>query len=428
MEDILVFLLIAAVIGFKMYFQSLWSEDTLYEVEKDLVEHSATVGKTTLMHTCSRLKGTMDKDGKGCSGKLNGINYSLKIDFAYGFLLSVEQKLPISGSLSIKRETVVSTLKKDLGINDLLLGDKIFDDKMHVETTEPSWLAAVLNNENRILVVDLSEKTEKFSITRSFVKINLTQYGTSADRLTDRVKKAIKLSQALSVKDTVKKMLIHNLYYDQEEGVRLNNLKMLAARFPRSRELTRIYHDAMEDPCVEIQIEAAIQLKEKGMARLLAILKNKETFDAERIISVFRDNRYRKSIPVLKEIYDERNDADMRISILKAFRTIGDDKLGSFLAGKLNEPDNAVLVQILRTLGTCGSVNEIERIHGLAKTARQSKVREEARNAMAIIQNRLGGDKGWLSVVEHAEADGALSMADVDAEGRLSIAGEEKSK
>ena len=243
-------------------------------------KYPVTVGETALRNACRMLKGTCSKNGAYGKGTVDGLEFTLKIDAEAGYDIFLSHKLPVSGLMSIKRENLVSRLRKDIGKEDVQVGDAYFDERMLLEASEPTWFAAVLNEKTRKLIIQLSEKSGSFSISNSWIKVSLTQYGTAAEKLVRLIRKAAAVSRALSAQGDVKHMLIHNLFYDTNPEVRLNNLRMLSLRYPRTKELTGVFSDAMNDPSVEIQIEAATLLEEKGMNHLLVILKKKE--DAKR--------------------------------------------------------------------------------------------------------------------------------------------------
>ena len=82
----------------------------------------------------------------------------------------------------------------------------------------------------------------------------------------------------------------------------------------------------------------------------------------------------------------------------------------------------------MRALGTCGTIESMEKLHNLSKKGSGSKIREEATAAMGQIQSRLGVDGGWLSVAELGETDGALSVAKENVEGALSMTDKKEKK
>lgn len=403
-------------------FKKIFSNDIDYDLNSAEVK--------LLKKTCKVLNLTTSRDGTESYGTIDQHRFLLKIESESIFSLFVYHELPVEGQVTIRRENLSSKIKRNIGKGDILIGDSSFDDVMLLRSENAVEVTALLNSKNRIMITELSEDTGSFSVSSEGIKANFDVIKFHPNMISRFVKDMIAASKSLCQKSDIRNMLIKNTLSDPEPGVRINNLRMLALHYSLEQDLVYAVLESLKDFSMDMQVEAASLLQEEGMEHLVGILKrNEKTSDTIllKIIELIHENCYSKGAEVLKEIYNIKGQ-EIRIAVLKAFETFGETALAPFLAERLNVQDNALLVSLFRALGTCGTVNEIERIGGLAKIIGHANVRKEARKAIALIQDRYGVDKGWLSVAEYTETDGALSMANEDAEGGLSFTKEKNNQ
>ncbi len=101
---------------------------------------------------------------------------------------------------------------------------------------------------------------------------------------------------------------------------------------------------------------------------------------------------------------------------------MGQEKLSPFLIKELEKNESQYRNYLIEALGNCGRVNAVEKLLEIGKSTLNPLLRSSVKEAIIKIQSRLGNaDKGWLSVTQLDEIDGALSLADRVTDGSLSL-------
>jgi hypothetical protein len=199
----------------------------------------------------------------------------------------------------------------------------------------------------------------------------------------------------------------------------------LASQSPLDPDTEPILIGALKDPHIEVQVEAARYLGDRGMNHLLGIFESRNASTNIRllidIVQIFKENDFRKSIPVLKKVYlSDRGDA-LKIAILQALAAFGDEGHSFLLAELDKDHPPGLCIAVIEALGTWGRVEAVEKLCRIEELTLYSSVRQAATQAIARIQSRLGNvEKGWLSMAKFKDVDGALSVAPQPGDGALS--------
>lgn len=379
-----------------------------------------------LVRACKSLECKINKTGDYASGKSHNISYSIRLNInTNSFEIFINHSLPVTGRINIKKESLISIIKKDFGKNDLILGDKKFDDQMLIKATYPYAMHALLQSQNRKIILNMNDLCDNFELSNSWLKIHLP-INANSEMIRRALNTGISVSNSLMRETDLKKMLIHNIFHDPLEEVRLNNLKALITHYPKAREINQVLEDALQDTHITVQIEAAEHLKENGMRHLSALLQN--SLSDKRLIQIIKilsKNKYQEAGPQLEILYAKKNQ-DIQIEILKAFKSFQNNSLEPFLLDRLQDRNINIAHHAIDALATCGTVNAMDTLYKLYTNAPDSKTGKKSYDAMAAIQARLGIDKGWLSVSDLDGPEGGLSITDHRKEGALSPVNDEE--
>jgi len=91
------------------------------------------------------------------------------------------------------------------------------------------------------------------------------------------------------------------------------------------------------------------------------------------------------------------------------------------LLQELVKDPQPLLYPIINALAVCGRINAVEKLFKLGKNSLNPFTQRRVKEAILRIQSRLGAvEKGWLSLSQLEEMEGALSLADLAGKGALS--------
>lgn len=362
------------------------------------------------------------------SGTLHGKKISIKDAVQEVPLIQVflQHGVGAQGLFRIAKESPLSKLKRAVGKSDFTVGDGRFDDAMLITATNGSDILALMNDEVRKKIEKVTGYCSILEISNSWIKaLAYSSSFPSPDLMVWFVNELIAISNDMTTPETIKKKLIANMQSDNESEVRMNNLRALVSGFKIDGEMQKILKKALLDVNYEIQIEAAQYLGKEGVKHIAALLKDTVRLSKESLlkaVEIIGEQKYADSIPLLMELYDNRNLRFCRPQILGALKNIGDSSAAGFLLKELEAANSDVLIPIIEALGECGSVNAVEPLYRSGKNSLNPAVRNAVQNSIGKIQARLGNvESGWLTLSEPRAEDGALSFADDAGKGSLSI-------
>jgi hypothetical protein len=266
------------------------------------------------------------------------------------------------------------------------------------------------------------------------------------------------LSERFQRPSNVAERLARTLEVEPHWRVRLRGLELLATSYPKDPATRAAARHALADALPEIRLEAAIALGDDGVPALLEIarLEGVEDATAARAIDALGDRfpaesresalhqalrlrRLHTADACIQALGRGGGAAAVRrlakvlavetgplaVAAAKALGTAGagSQEAESALLSALAKDLPDLVVPAVEALGHVGSARAVLPIQeAAARYGSHTEVRRAARQAVAEIQARLpGATPGQLSIAE-AEA-GALSLADDDPRGRVSLPG-----
>jgi HEAT repeat protein len=370
--------------------------------------------------------------------------------------------------LTLRPETVVSGIEKAVGPPELQIGDEAFDREVYVRGA-PLVLRAVLDRDTRRLVRGLVRSDGAIGVPRGQVSIRdgeirwtfAEQNAVFIERdIVRGMKVLVDAADRLACPATAEK-LADNLAHDPEWRVRANIVALLAETFPNDPVTHTALVAACADERAEVQLAAArARGGEEGRATLVEIASRESCDDAcaSAAVRALRDDLPREpALAILGSALRTRRTQTARACLERLGRAGGREvvkplakvlaletgdqavsaaaALGASQASEAEKPlvaaldhdDPQVRVAAAEALGRVGSPAAVLPLEEAAARHPQAHLRRVTRQAIAEIQSRLhGASPGQLSL---AEGDaGALTLADDDASGRLSMAPPKDSK
>ncbi|MCP4132005.1 MAG: HEAT repeat domain-containing protein [bacterium] len=365
-------------------------------------------------------------------GSLDGFNLFLSRKKKKGrwksqsIMVRLEHHHNMESSFQVSMESMFSQAKEAFGKGDYKIGDNKFDDKMLIAARNPYFITALLNKELREKILSLTSVTGELVLSENSFYITKNLYEiTHVQLFISYIRTMVIILKDITGKPSIKKRLINNIRLEQDWNVRFKNIQMLVSHFPMDWEIEETLSESLDDESLEIRFESAKHLKTEGMKHLLSMLDSLGSKNhplQTDIIKVLAENNYTQSIPLLKVLFTQSGNYSVQKEILAAFKTFEDETLNEFLREQLKIIDFETRILVIEALGTCGNLDAIEPLYSIAQSSSDSQVREAVKKAIGLIQSRLGqGDKGWLSMTELWETDGALSISDKADKGALSI-------
>jgi len=202
-------------------------------------------------------------------------------------------------------------------------------------------------------------------------------------------------------------------------------LRLEAAILDRSRDrLGEMAAKTLLPP--RLRVRALEQLAKASWAEVAIPVLEQLLDDKEitvRIAAVVALGRYRHSPSVDKLIsFTTFYDARMKAAAATALGRIGDPAAEQALLSLLTHQESEVFEAAIKGLALLGTVAAVEPLRQTLRRQRKKARKESIESCIRMIQGRaLGAEQGQLSIAAPAEPGGGLSLAEEQADGRLSL-------
>jgi len=332
--------------------------------------------------------------------------------------ISIHRCLNFKGAVTINEETSLLKIKKAFGESDIITGDEPFDNAFLIQADNPYVAHAILTEDVRTILLSMIQFSD-FELTGSYLQYNIPF--RDIQRIED-LKNPIDTGNSLYgelLHDEnqapiirCKKRLLDNILHDSVAEVRRKNIIMAGAHLKTDAAVRDSLYQAMTgDPDFRNRYEAALLLRETGLEYMMEMLDTgiDDTLKYD-IVCAFRKQHYIKSIPHLKKICGEQAPS-VRNAIIETLLALEIKPDLPFYAEYLQFMEQKACLTLISLYEAEGDIASVEYLYKISEEGRNSTIRNAAHHAMAMIQSRLGqGDKGWLSIAEMKDYDGALSI------------------
>jgi hypothetical protein len=372
-----------------------------------------------------------------------------------------------NSGLTLRPTVAETTLESVLGFQEIELGDKHFDDRVHVQGT-PATVHALLDADMRAAVLELlvgvvrpehaSSALGTGEIRGGDLWADLPDRprGSRVPRLAQALTSLLVLAQKLEPPADLAARIAENTLREPEWRVRVRNLQLLAADYPQHGATREALRQACQDEREKVQLEAATALHDDVGRRTLLEIASREWSDdfcAARAVTLLgsrlpaeqaqgilahalRTGRSGTVLACLETLGRLRDPASLsslaRVLAVEsgALAVAAAKALGASRAAAAEQPllkalargsseSRAAAAEALGRVGSAAAVLALK--EAAARDGADAVFRRAARQAVAEIQSRLqGASPGQLSLAEGDAGD--LSLADEDPAGRVSIA------
>jgi hypothetical protein len=282
----------------------------------------------------------------------------------------------LPGDLTIKREGALSSMKKMILGEDILIGDPDFDQKFLLECSDEAELLGRLSVDARN-AVEMAVDRYPATVSKGVIELLTTAQRTwrSADEIVGITQMLVHLTNKLCPPGPTVARLAKNATSDPIAGVRKRNFRLLVDLYPSTADARDAALKLKEDPESEIRIEALTWLRERAPLELL------------------RENREAAPVAVARALalHDPGGPAEeLLLEILEA------------------GPDDARLAAA-KVLERIGTVRAVEALKERASAVLGGGLAKAAKEAVEAIQGRVeGAEHGQLSL--SAPVGGELSV------------------
>ncbi len=267
----------------------------------------------------------------------------------------VDHSVPLEGHFTVYSGGLVV---RRWGRTQKSTGYDAFDRVHGLYATGSHVLPAVLRSDAMEMVLRLRELTDTYEITRSWFRAYFTRHNAAV--LAEAVHLMSGVSAILCRGGDARDLLTENISLEGNYGFRLLCLRELTARFPMDAPMEEFLRRRMEGDSPDLRVAAAGHLSQDGMAYLLRLLdEGSEPSLVPQIVGTLAGFRSAAALPALKKLY-ATGDPLQRRAVLRAFGTIGDGSVTSFLAEDLAAAAPELRTDLADALGACGTADALE--------------------------------------------------------------------
>jgi HEAT repeat protein len=335
----------------------------------------------------------------------------------------------VPSGITLKSEGFISGVKRAFGKDDILTGDRTFDDEIEVQGDEAAVVAALDERSRmtvRSLVNVLGAQVVNGDIYREFSgQIRDTHALVSALRAMVEIAGSLSAGQK-----PIETRLLHNASADSIGEVRKRNLEILLRSYAGTEQARAAADFAIRDADPIVRLLAAEQLGAAGLDPMCEIAKDFGTpvdvrIDAIRSLARIHNSRAVHELKVLVD--DGQPDIALAAVDVLVGMKVTDDRFEPLLLANLDD-DTGDLDDRIQLLGVIGTLAAVEPLLKFTKGLfTNSFVKSSAREAVNDIQSRAGGaEAGGLSIAQQAaDGGGELSVAQDEGDGSLAIVAED---
>ncbi len=223
---------------------------------------------------------------------------------------------------SIGSETTTTKMLKKVGIEDVLTGDKQFDQKMLLKAETPVQLLLLLDTENRQRIERLMQNSIEFTFNQQSFSVVF-----DANKVFDSKQLADAMQDMTVVSSMYKKIAAHtdekqllnfvikSIEKETNEWTKLLFLKQLAENFTMTdAKVQKLLKKLLSDENMHVRIEAAKYLQDGGEEFLISLLNPDRRIYMAEVVNALRICGTQKSVPLL---FDFLHNVDAKAASLK---------------------------------------------------------------------------------------------------------------
>ena len=331
------------------------------------------------------------------------------------------------GNFSVENEHFLSFLKFT---EDKNIGESEFDSRYLLSGGSDIAITAISSFDFRRYINDLNEICKYFKISNNKVEaeVEKTKINSSQD-LDNVIEHCLKIVNEINRPDDIRKRLIENSRFDPNRKVQAANLKMLHENYKEDSEIAALIDEIKNYEIPQDRILAAPYLGEEGMMMALGILEN-EKLDNESVcdaVKILEIQKVDSDYMILKELLENNRDENVIAVVIHVAGKLGLSVYEKNIFPYLDHDSKFIRELSIEAISECGTAKSVEKLHEMMDDSMNPFSRKKYSEAIAKIQSRLGDvEKGWVSVENTDNLDGALSKDKNEDRGGLSVHKERK--
>ncbi len=324
--------------------------------------------------------------------------------------ITIRHTLGLYFDFSIKKETMLTTMNKKIGHEDMLTGDDEFDAKFLLFSQKQHLLTALLQYNVRKNLFFLVNTVYDFSIGPKITHLTITgnKYSLAIDA-DNALEYTVRILDEFNHPD-YKKLLINNTLHDHNKQLSLYNFVMLLKNYDLDNDVMDTVKKAFRSEFIPLKIEAASVLGSNGKQYLMSILHNPQLVEEKylvRTVDLISNTLTEKVKAALTGLYEEAS-KNVKLKILSIFKSSQDKTLTPFLIEQLSVKDREIRIKVIQALETCGTVAAVESLYSIGSN---TFLTPHINKTIESIQSRVGlKESGHLSITGPDQKSGALSI------------------
>ncbi|MFC1848731.1 HEAT repeat domain-containing protein [candidate division CSSED10-310 bacterium] len=448
------------VVAFFLYIWAGSDYELTFPIIRKNWDLESALPRSIFIDVCRELRFPYKISGKWVKTvRAGGIYRGHRIEFYYEQLatdkvftvLKIHNPTPLPYQLSLGKEDFKSTMLKAVGRDDIRTGDDWFDEKMLIHGTSDLIIGFFDYKTRKLIRAILAHDEYEIHLNAEYFELKIPGLIRNTTHFIRILKLLLNLSSELQRPPKVKERVVENILQDKMAAVRKRNIEALVAHGPMNDDIRQTLRKAVLDTEPVVKLTAAFYLGPEGYPHLgnmlqespepyqsqalhiliqkddpatipyirLALANIKLAATAALVLGDFKDTG---SINLLIKVFHKSTSNSIKLAAVKALGAIGSAEASDFLLEQRAHPDFEIQLQVLQALGNCGEIQVVETLINYMNSVTQTRVKSAAKEAIALIQSRLGpAEKGWLTIAEQHAAEGALSVSSPEPEGTLSI-------
>jgi hypothetical protein len=373
-----------------------------------------------------------------------------------------------NSGLTLRSERDISAMQRAVGPREIELGDEGFDREVYVEGGDPPVLRALLDVETRGVVrrfldglLRLPGEEGGMVAAKAAVQDGCVVFEvpSGADRVlcadfTQLIKGPLELARRLErPQGGIAQRLAETTSREPNPAMRVEDYKLLARYFPHHPAARELLEQGCEDEAQEIQLHSALGLgvdDAQGRAKLMEIatrgwsddpvagraivalgaklapdecaamlshaLRTRADEKATACLQVLGASQSPAAVEPLARVL-RMDEGPLAAAAARALAACGQPAGEEPLLRALRSRDARVRLAAVESLATLGSAAAVLPLKDAAE--RDGGLKSAVRQAVAAIQERVGGSPGQVSLT--GSGSGLLTLSEDDPGGRLSM-------
>lgn len=328
------------------------------------------------------------------------------------------------GLIKITEENLLSKSKESLGSGDFKTGDREFDDAMLLKSGNKTHFISLLPSHIRSKLISLTEKTSNLEISNSWIRVNIPINKMNGETFEKVFQDIVTISNSMSQKITITQRSIEALKNENNEATMIMMLDAISINKLTVEEKDSLL-PYLKHKSLDVQIATAYITGDKGahhIANLITSNKNLSEKQILKITTILLNNKNRKHLSIIKNIYIETSSKEIKVNILNKLLNYENKDIITFIQQEIpKEKNQHILLILIKILGSIGTRDDVMILKNCESIHKTREIKNACQKSIGEIQSHMSGaDAGMVTMAGSTEKEGGISISNKD-EGKISL-------